>query len=153
MRGSLRRGIVGLLCSDHAEPPHEIPVSPRPIVHCEPLFVRAGQPNRRNAEAYERSLSVTSNFGAKPCFLRSLRISRSAARPSRRRWTSMSSTSPRDPRHVGDTSACRRSAPPSRPNAIGRLAQGDAGARAREPTLCTWLSFNYEIHKDHECTC
>src|SRR5438552_17861308 len=27
MRGSLRRGIVGLLCSDHA-PPHEIPDSP-----------------------------------------------------------------------------------------------------------------------------
>src|SRR5438105_1724286 len=25
MRGSLRRGIVGLLCSDHAQPPHEIP--------------------------------------------------------------------------------------------------------------------------------
>src|SRR3954465_10532142 len=28
MRGSLRRGIVGLLCSDHAQPPHEIPDSP-----------------------------------------------------------------------------------------------------------------------------
>jgi hypothetical protein len=24
----LRRGIVGLLCSDHAQPPHEIPDSP-----------------------------------------------------------------------------------------------------------------------------
>ena len=32
-------------------------------------------------------MSVTSNFGAKPCFLSSLRISRSAARLSRRRWT------------------------------------------------------------------
>jgi transposase, IS5 family len=29
MRGSLRRGIVGLLCSDHAQPPHEIPDSPQ----------------------------------------------------------------------------------------------------------------------------
>src|SRR5437763_1879297 len=28
MRGSLRRGIVRLLCSDHAQPPHEIPDSP-----------------------------------------------------------------------------------------------------------------------------
>jgi hypothetical protein len=35
---------------------------------------------------------VTSNFGAKPCFLSSLRISRRAARMSRRGWTSMSST-------------------------------------------------------------
>ena len=32
-------------------------------------------------------MSVTSNFGTKPCFLSSLRISRSAARLSRRRWT------------------------------------------------------------------
>jgi hypothetical protein len=32
-------------------------------------------------------LSVTSNFGANPCFLRSLRISRNAARLSRRRCT------------------------------------------------------------------
>jgi hypothetical protein len=39
-------------------------------------------------------LSVTSNFGANPCFLRSLRISRNAARLSRRRCTSMSRTSP-----------------------------------------------------------
>jgi hypothetical protein len=29
---------------------------------------------------------VTSNFGAKRCFLSNLRISRSAARVSRRRW-------------------------------------------------------------------
>src|SRR5262245_54974104 len=28
MRGSLRRGIAGLLCSDHAQPPHEIPDTP-----------------------------------------------------------------------------------------------------------------------------
>jgi len=39
-------------------------------------------------------LSVTSNFGTNPCFLRSLRISRNAARLSRRLWTSMSRTSP-----------------------------------------------------------
>jgi transposase len=31
MRGSLRRGIGGLLSSDHAQPPHEIPDSPAPI--------------------------------------------------------------------------------------------------------------------------
>jgi hypothetical protein len=37
---------------------------------------------------------VTSNFGAKPRFLRSLRISRDAAWLSRRRCTSMSRTSP-----------------------------------------------------------
>jgi len=37
---------------------------------------------------------VTSNFGANPCFLRSLRISRNAARLSRRRCTSISRTSP-----------------------------------------------------------
>ena len=34
---------------------------------------------------------MTNKFGAKPCFLSSLRISRSAARLSRRDWTSMSS--------------------------------------------------------------
>jgi hypothetical protein len=39
-------------------------------------------------------LSLTSNFGTKRCFLSSLRISRSAARVSRRRWTRMSRTSP-----------------------------------------------------------
>ena len=38
-------------------------------------------PNRRNAEAYERSLSVTNSFGAKPCFLSSLR-NQSQRRPS-----------------------------------------------------------------------
>jgi len=37
---------------------------------------------------------VTSSLGAKPCLLSSLRISRSAARVSRRRWISMSRTSP-----------------------------------------------------------
>ena len=56
-----------------------------PIVLSQPLFVTAGQRNWRNAEAYERSLSVTSRFGVEPCFFRSLRISRSAARLSRRR--------------------------------------------------------------------
>ena len=35
-------------------------------------------------------MSVTTNFGANPCFLRSLRINRNAARLSRRLWTSMS---------------------------------------------------------------
>jgi hypothetical protein len=39
-------------------------------------------------------LSVTSNFGTKPCLLSSLRISRNADRVSRRRWTSMSRISP-----------------------------------------------------------
>jgi transposase InsO family protein len=30
IRSALRRGIGGLLCSDHAQPPHEIPDSPDP---------------------------------------------------------------------------------------------------------------------------
>jgi hypothetical protein len=56
------------------------------IVSAKPLLMRAGQSQRRrNAAAEERSLSVTSNFGTKPCFFRNLRISLSAARPSRRR--------------------------------------------------------------------
>src|ERR1700737_1256373 len=37
---------------------------------------------------------MISNLGANPCFLSSLRISRTAARVSRRRWMSMSNTSP-----------------------------------------------------------
>ena len=42
----------------------------------------AGTPSRRSA-----ACRVTSNFGTKPCFLRSLRINRNAARLSRRLWT------------------------------------------------------------------
>src|SRR6516225_4957772 len=34
MRGSLRRGIVELLSSDHAQPPHEIPDSPPATGKC-----------------------------------------------------------------------------------------------------------------------
>src|SRR5262249_9761945 len=37
---------------------------------------------------------------------------------------------PRHRRHARDTSACRRSVPPSRPNAMDRLAEGAAGAAA-----------------------
>jgi hypothetical protein len=47
----------------------------RPIVLSEPLLVGQLNPNRQSTEACERSLSVISNFGEKPCFLRSLRIS------------------------------------------------------------------------------
>ena len=50
----------------------------RPIVLQSPCPCRQVNRRRRNAAAEERSLSVTSDFGAKPCFLRSLRISRSA---------------------------------------------------------------------------
>jgi hypothetical protein len=42
----------------------------------------------RNAEAYERSMSVTSNFGANPCFLR--RISRVSNEPGWGRYSSPS---------------------------------------------------------------
>jgi hypothetical protein len=56
-----------------------------PIVLRSPCSCGQFSRKRRNAEAYERSLSVTSNLGLKPCFLSSLRISRSAARVSRRR--------------------------------------------------------------------
>jgi hypothetical protein len=56
--------------------------------------VWTGQSQTSERGGVEGSLSVTSNFGTKPCFLSSLRINRSAARVSRRRWTSMSRTSP-----------------------------------------------------------
>jgi hypothetical protein len=46
-----------------------------PIVPAEPPFVGQLSRSCRNAETYGRSLSVTSNFGANPCFLRSSRIS------------------------------------------------------------------------------
>ena len=56
-----------------------------PVVLRSPCSCRQFSRRRRNAEAYERSLSVTSDFGENPCFLSSLRISRNAARVSRRR--------------------------------------------------------------------
>ena len=65
-----------------------------PIILAEPCLCGQAGRRRRNAEASERSLSVISNLEAQPCFLSSLRISRNAARVSRRRWTSMSKTSP-----------------------------------------------------------
>jgi NADPH:quinone reductase-like Zn-dependent oxidoreductase len=39
MRGSLRRGIVGLLSSDHAHPPHEIADSPGDPPGLDPLLL------------------------------------------------------------------------------------------------------------------
>ena len=63
----------------------------RAIVRPQPLLVRAGQAQT----AEDRGLSVISNLGAKPCFLSSLRISRSAARLSRRRWTQFIHRTPR----------------------------------------------------------
>jgi hypothetical protein len=66
----------------------------RPIVLPKPLFVRTRQSQAPQRWSVGAQLSVTSNFGANPCFLRSLRISRNAARLSRPRCTSMSRTSP-----------------------------------------------------------
>src|SRR5580704_548821 len=59
-----------------------------------PCSCRAVNLSSDFAAAYERSLSVTSTSGAKPCFLSSLRISFTAAVLSRRRCTSRSRTSP-----------------------------------------------------------
>jgi len=46
-----------------------------PIIPAELPFVGQLSRSCRNAETYGRSLPVTSNFGANPCFLRSSRIS------------------------------------------------------------------------------
>src|SRR6476659_3543190 len=43
MRGSLRRGIVELLCSDHAQPPHEIPDSPQYLYFMEIQMLKSAR--------------------------------------------------------------------------------------------------------------
>jgi len=57
----------------------------RPVVFAQPLLMRAVQSQTPERAGVGRSVSVTSNLDAKPCFLSSLRISRSVARVSRRR--------------------------------------------------------------------
>ena len=59
-----------------------------------PCSWQADNPISEFAAPQERSLSVTSTSGAKPCFLSSLRISFTAAALSRPRCTSKSRTSP-----------------------------------------------------------
>ena len=56
-----------------------------PIVFAQPLLMRAVQSQTPECRGVRTHLSVTNNLGAKPCFLSSLRISRNAARVSRRR--------------------------------------------------------------------
>ena len=75
-----------------------------------------------------------SNFGTKLCFLSSLRISRSAVRVSRRRWTSMSRTSPSWSTARHRYTLRRRSEPPSHQGAIGYSGEDGASvAAARSP--------------------
>jgi hypothetical protein len=49
------------------------------------MFVRAGQPQAPESRGVGAQLVSHQQFGGNPCFLRSLRMSRSAARLSRRR--------------------------------------------------------------------
>src|SRR5580693_1147088 len=65
-----------------------------PIVSPQALLMASRQSQFGLRWVYERSLSVTSTSGEKPCFLSSLRISFTAAVLSRRRCTSRSRTSP-----------------------------------------------------------
>ena len=55
------------------------------IVLPQSLLMRAGQAKMPKSGSVRAQLSGVSNFGVKPCFLSSLRISRSAAHLSRRR--------------------------------------------------------------------
>src|ERR1700730_6165667 len=66
----------------------------RPIVFSQALLMVAGTPKMLEGSATERSLSVVTLVGAKPCLRSSLRISLTAADRSRRRWTRISRTSP-----------------------------------------------------------
>ena len=66
-------------------PSHRLMRVLRAIVRPQPLLVTAGHAQTTERRGVGRSLSVTSHLGTKPCFLSSLRISRSAARQSRRR--------------------------------------------------------------------
>jgi hypothetical protein len=65
--------------------PHYLMRILRPIVASKPLLVRAGQPQMPECRAVGAQLVSYQQFRRKPCFLSSLRISRSAARLSRRR--------------------------------------------------------------------
>jgi hypothetical protein len=56
-----------------------------PIVLAKSLFMVARQPDVVEGSAVGGNLSATTIFGAKPCFLSSLRISLMAARRSRLR--------------------------------------------------------------------
>ena len=66
----------------------------RAIVRPQPLLVTAGQAQTMERRGVGAQLVGDQQFGDEARFLSSLRISRSTARLSRRRWTSMSRTSP-----------------------------------------------------------
>ena len=55
------------------------------IVLSDALLMVTAEPEMPQGRAVAAQLVVTSSFGAKPCFLSSFRINRSAARLSRRR--------------------------------------------------------------------
>jgi hypothetical protein len=79
----------------------------------------AAQPYWRNAEPYERSFSVTSSFGAMPCFVRSFCVNRSALLAVL--GPTCGGRRPRDRRHArGIRLPASRTTISS--NAIGRLA-------------------------------
>jgi len=73
-------------------------------------------------------LSVVSNFGVKPCFLRSLRIT--GVQPACRVGAEPACREPRphDRRRATGTCVCRLSGPPSRRGAIDRSAVADTAA-------------------------
>ena len=64
--------------------PHRLVRVLRPIVFSKPLLMAERHSELPESRSVERSLSVTTIFGAKPCFRSSLRMSRTAARLSRR---------------------------------------------------------------------
>ena len=58
--------------------PHRLMRVFGPIVFAQPLLMRAVQSQTPECRGVRTHLSVTNNLGAKPCFLSSLRISRSS---------------------------------------------------------------------------
>ena len=75
-------------------------------------------------------MSVTSNFGANPCFLRSLRISRNAARVSRRPLHQHVENLAFVIDGTPEVYLLQRSEQPSRLDAIDRSGEGGLAAAA-----------------------
>src|SRR5271166_625918 len=107
--------------------PHYLMRILRPIIASETLLMRAGQPKMPRCPAVRTQLVGDQQFRREALLLEQLahqplRACRVGAEPA------YPGSRPRGRRRATDTSACRRSEPPSRRAAIGRSAAAGAAA-------------------------
>src|SRR5271166_873174 len=110
--------------------PHYLMRILRPIIASETLLMRAGQPKMPRCPAVRTQLVGDQQFRREALLLEQLahqplRACRVGAEPA------YPGSRPRGRRRATDTSACRRSEPPSRRAAIGRSAAAGAAASSR----------------------